>query len=209
MHKTVLGGKFTLFTCDKHGSNVQNLILLAHSSIYHPWSKSGILRRIAGTHSFTIPIWTTLYFYTPHGYDLMMPKYDESEIYNIDGFMLGEFPPLEAILPGETVPDYSLVHELPFPSDEHIYQYLNTSRFNPGCSYFDQHPFRIYDIIIPTSDALVCTCLKELIYTLYVTGHVYPRIHCLFCRYVLGAEIKPYVPGYDNPPFSQSQNTAS
>ena len=209
MHKTLLDGKFNLFTCEKHGSNVQNLLLLAHSAVPHPWSRSGILRRIAGTHSFTTPIWTTLYFYTPHGYDMIIPKYDDSGIYKLDGFMLGEFPPLEAILPGETVLNYTLVYQVPFPRDEHMYRYLNTSRFNPGCSYFDQHPFRIYDIIIPAPNALVCTCLKELLDTLYTTGHVYPRIHCVFCRYVSGTEGKKYVLGYHNPLFSQSQNTAS
>ncbi|UYM16662.1 putative adhesin [Endozoicomonas euniceicola] len=204
MHKTVLDGKFILFTCNRHSSNVQNLLLLAHSAVPHSWSTAGIFRRIAGTHSFTVPSWTSLYFYTPHGYTIIVPKYDDSGVYKLDGFMLGEFPPLEAILPGETVLDYILGYQFPFPSDEHMHRYLNTSRFNPNCSYLDQHPFRIYDIITPAPNAPVYSCLKELLDTLYVMGHVYPRIHCIFCRYESGSELRNYLPGYHNPPFSQS-----
>ena len=200
MHKTLIDGKFNLFTFDEYGDNVQNLLILAHGIVVQPNSLSGIARRITGTLSFAVPIWTTLFFYAPHGYVLTTP--------NIEDFMTGVFPPLEACLPGETVTNYELYFkntQYPLATDMVIEMYLAISRSSPFCPYFSQHPFRVYDIITTEPSDPKGSCLRELLDTLYRTGHIYPRVHCAFCRSEYFTADRIYKPGYHNPPFSQSQ----
>ena len=141
MHKTLLDGQFNLFTFNWHGDNVQNLLILAHGAVVQPCSIDGIARRITGVHRFAVPLWTTLFFYAPHGYVLLV---------NAEDVMTGKEPPLEAILPGEMVINYDLGFEdeqYPLGTDQDIEIFLFNSRCNFSCSYFSQHPFRVYDII--------------------------------------------------------------
>ncbi|MCW7553424.1 hypothetical protein NX722_12420 [Endozoicomonas gorgoniicola] len=198
IHKTLIAGKFNLFTSDTHGDNVQNLLILAHSIPVQSYSISGVFRRIIGTHSFSVPGWTTLIFYAPHGYVLKTP--------NIENFMMGLFPPLESAMPGETVINYGLRYkntQYPLANDAMMQIYFETSRFSPFCPYFSQHPFRIFDVITTQPSDPEGSCLSELIETLYRTNHTYPRIHCIFCRNEYGGKKRIYEPGYHNPPFSQ------
>ena len=199
MHKTLLDGQFNLFTFNWHGDNVQNLLILAHGAVVQPCSIDGIARRITGVHRFAVPLWTTLFFYAPHGYVLLV---------NAEDVMTGKEPPLEAILPGEMVINYDLGFEdeqYPLGTDQDIEIFLFNSRCNFSCSYFSQHPFRVYDIITTEPSDLSGTSLKKLLDTLYRTGHIYPRIHCTFCRWEYQTAMRFYRPGYHNQPFSQSQ----
>ena len=189
MHKQLLGGKLNLLSLNWHRGNVQNLIIAAHGGI----KKSNALKV---RRHITIPAWTTLFFYAPAGFVLFTKD-------GLSKLMRGKYPPLEAVLPNEKIPNYELFFDSKEDSlkDAAIYMNLINSRYDFTPS-FTRHPFRIYDVVTTEPSGPKGISLKEVLNVLYRTGLTYPQIHCLFCRSIYGAERRDYSPGYHNPPFS-------
>ena len=104
-------------------------------------------------------------------------------------------------MPGEKVINYDLKHisaRDPLPTSQGISEYLRDSRpvSEPNLS---QHPFRVFDIVTTQPCFFDGTTLREVLDVLYRTGHLYPRIHCPFCRHERGTKRHLYLPGYHNP----------
>ena len=177
----------TLYTHNWHGENVQNLLIMAHGRIANRRSAEGIFRRVLRKYQITTPPWTTLFFYTPHG-TLARSWHDY--------YLIGKYPPLEAYLPGEKVYNYGLGYDLEYTNSGLIDYYLHESRpvTDPNLSL---HPFRVFDILTPTR-VFPPVSLNTVLKALYQTGHIYPRIHCSFCRYEKGTVKREYRPGYHN-----------
>ena len=190
MHSKVLNGKLKLYQYDRFGFNVQNLIILAHGGAHNQQGLICAIRRAIGTYSFISPIWTTLFFYVPHG---------TVTVGSLLLFMDGTYRPFEAFLPGETVINYDLCHwsdNKSAGSDEYIRFCLYQSRCGTGSS-FTQHPFRIFDIVTTEPSEPWGVSLKEVLDILLLTGQVYPRVHCTFCRYEYRSKKRFFEPTYD------------
>ena len=193
IHITLLEGLLKLYTHDLRGNNIQNLLIQAHGGYFGEYSLKGISRRMGGTYRFTVPPWTALFFYAPHEFVLKS---------NSRKLMEGEYPPLEAKIPGETVVNYNLVHNKtlsPLGDDQVIESLLFGSRlsYDPN---FDQHPFRGYDIVTPEPSGPGGINLKKILDLLHRSGHAYPRIHCGFCRSRIGTRGERYRPYYESQP---------
>ncbi|UYM16515.1 putative adhesin [Endozoicomonas euniceicola] len=178
-----------LYRHNWHGENVQNLIIMAHGQIVNRRSATGIFRRLFRKYQTTTPPWTTLFFYAPHG--------TVTRSWH-DYYMVGKYPPLEAYLPGEKVYNYDLSYDSQYTSPGLISTYLRNSRplDDPDLSH---HPFRVFDVLTTPTRILCSISLETILKLLYQTGHVYPRIHCSFCRYEKGTPERDYRPGYRDP----------
>ncbi|UYM17731.1 putative adhesin [Endozoicomonas euniceicola] len=190
MHSVVLNGKLKLFTYEKFGLNVQNLIILAHGGAHNQNGLPCAIQRFMGTYFFKSPLWTTLFFYSPH---------NTITFGSLLSFMDGSYRPFEAYTPGESVINYSLLHSVddqPSGSDEYIRFSLYQSRRGSGPD-FTQHPFRIFDIVTVEPSGSQGIPLKDVLDTLFLVGKQYPRIHCTFCRSEYRSEKRYYEPTYD------------
>lgn len=116
---------------------------------------------------------------------------------------MGKHPPIEAALPGEKVVNYFLKYgsvRNPLGTDKDMERNLFRARYNEDPS-FSEHPFRVFDILTAEPSDPQGIHLKDLLDTLHRAGHVYPRIHCSFCRNELGSpRQRAYRPGYHNQP---------
>ena len=188
----ILEGKLKLYTWEIYGGNIQqNLLIAAHGAVWRSRSFMGVARSIAKVHCFKIPPWATLYFYAPHG---------TATSTGLEPYMKWKYPPLEAVMPGETVINYDLGHVesgLPFTTDQRVNNHLITNRCHSAGRSID-HPFRFLDIATTEPSGPANTTLKEVLTVLFRTGRIYPRIHCTFCRQEYGRPKNEYTPGYDN-----------
>ncbi|MET4692958.1 putative adhesin [Endozoicomonas lisbonensis] len=190
MHSRVLNGKLKLFTYDRFGFDVQNLIILAHGGAHNQNGLPCAIQRLMGTYYFKSPVWTTLFFYSPHG---------TVTFGGLLSFMDGTYRPFEAYIPGEPVINYALFHSVdqrPSGSDEHIQFCLYQSRCGSGPDFI-HHPFRIFDIVTVEPSGSWGISLKDVLDTLFLTGNLYPRVHCTFCRNEYRTEKRYYEPTYD------------
>ena len=192
MNIAVLEGKLKLCSSKLFGGNAQNLLIAAHGGAPPSHSCTGIARTLTRVHRFKIPPWTTLYFYAPHG------TVTNAEF---EPYIKWKYPPLEAFMPGETVINYDLVHVdddgFVCTTDKEVRNLLFTNRCH-SAHLNTHHPFRFLDIVTTAPSYPAQITLKEVLAVLFRTGRIYPRIHCIFCRYELGRPENDYTPGYHN-----------
>ncbi|MCW7551980.1 hypothetical protein NX722_04855 [Endozoicomonas gorgoniicola] len=191
MNIAVLEGKLKLYTSELFDGNAQNLLIAAHGGVWGSRSCMAFARFITGVHRFKIPLWTTLYFYAPHG---------TATNTELEPYMKWKYPPLEAVMPGESVINYDLGHVvdgMPYTTDQQVKNHLTANRcHSAGLSI--HHPFRFLDIVTTEPSGPADTTLKEVLAILSRTGRIYPRIHCTFCRHEYGTPEIEYTPGYHN-----------
>ncbi|MET4693961.1 putative adhesin [Endozoicomonas lisbonensis] len=159
MNIAVLEGKLKLYSSELFDGKAQNLLIAAHGGVWSMHSFMGITRSVMKMHHFKMPPWATLYFYAPHG---------TATSTELAPYMKWRYPPLEAIMPGETVVNYDLGHVA------------------GGLAYTTG----------PCAPAE--TSLKEVLDVLARTGRIYPMVHCIFCRHEYGTPVEEYTPGYQN-----------
>ncbi|UYM16583.1 putative adhesin [Endozoicomonas euniceicola] len=191
MNIAVLEGKLKLYSSELFGGNSQSLLIAAHGGVWHSRSFMAVARSIARVHRFKIPPWTTLYFYAPHG---------TATSTRLEPYMKWKYPPLEAVMPGESVINYDLGHlvsGLPYTTDQQVRNHLITNRCH-SASLSIHHPFRFLDIATTEPSGSANTTLKEVLGVLSRAGRIYPRIHCTFCRHEYGRPKNEYTPGYHN-----------
>ena len=191
MNIAVLEGKLKLYSSELFDGNAQNLLIATHGGVWKKRSFRGVARSVMRIHRLKIPHWTTLFFYAPHGTTIST---------KLERYMKWRYPPLEAVMPGETVINYDLRHVeggQAFTTDQQVKTLITLNRCY--AAHLDiHHPFRFLDILTAEPCAPAEISLKEVLNVLLRAGCIYPRIHCTFCRHEYGTPEEEYTPGYQN-----------
>ena len=199
-----LGGMIRLYTYDRPGLNIQNLAIEAFGHYIPEQYVQGraaddsCLRStnafdVPASMLFDVPAETTLFFYGPHGSTLMCW---------LSMVVTCRYPYFEVCLPGQKVVNYFLRNASiskeggAMNDDERIKNILKWSAtfFEPD----PHHPFLNFDIVTIEPGSTIE--LSSLLRTLKSSGHVYQRVHCVFCRCREGEKDFVYEPSFKRHP---------
>lgn len=193
----LLEGKLKLYSYPyPFQSKVRNAILYCHGGIEGDDLPSLTKRALPNKSSprFKVPPWTFLCFYAPHESILFA---SDSDPRLLRTFMTYPNSPFEIITPEASSYDYTLASWKPdkfSEKDQQIRDALSLARL----SVTEGTPAVFFDIITLDSWSFKKTVtLQEALNILARTGHLYNKIHCLFCRYVFGrhmADCQRYSP---------------
>ncbi|WP_404831007.1 putative adhesin [Endozoicomonas euniceicola] len=192
-----------LYTCDRPGLNIQNLAIEAYGHYIPEQYVQGraaddsCLRStnafdVPASMLFDVPAETTLFFYCPHGSTLDCW---------LSMVITCQYPYFEVCLPGQKVVNYFLEAAFvnkkgPRNNDERI---KKTLKWSATCiEPVPHHPFLNFDIV--TIEPGYKIELSSLLRTLHLSGHVYQRVHCVFCRCRKGEKDFVYEPGFKRHP---------
>jgi hypothetical protein len=186
MAQIPVGEKFYLFRQDatrRVDPATDHLLITAHGGYMN-------LGGPLGSSNLTVPSWTRLHFYAPHGSTIANPG-----IYDI---MKGEYQVLESAGPGDSVTNYSLSKFQGRHGDaSETYQSISkdVARNADQLSYQQEimtsgnakgpgRNFAFNFDVLTVRNRRLCAdpSLKEALETLARHGYRYENIHCSFCR---------------------------
>ena len=197
-----LGGSIRLYTYQRPGLNIRNLAIEAHGH-YTPEqyvqgraADDSCLRStnafdVPASMFFDVPAETTIFFYCPHG-----------SILNcwLSMVVSCRYPYFEVCLPGQKAINYSLQHffyqESSRSNDERIKNILKWSA--TWIEPVPNHPFLNFDIV--TIEPGYEIKFYDLLRLLQQSGHVYQRVHGIFCRARINEKDFTYEPSFKRHP---------
>ena len=120
-------------------------------------------------------------------------------------FMKGQRLPFEGFFPGEWIYNYNLTAD--DLTEEDIDYALFASRHN-GSPNFDQHPFKVYDLV-KIEESAGEIYLSDVFNILSDSGRFYPRMHAAFCRGEYGYSDKGYSTDYNHSHFQEKYSPST